>query len=132
MLLSLGTVLILQSQVQAQTVDRESPVSIDRIRASLKRPPLLQIVAPSGEKPTFQIAVRARPFVLQPTVEKAFDPTFGLPSLGDLLMYGIQNVRSAAVRYKRQRAESRARKEVDDVLAAFCAIHECSTPEVGK
>jgi hypothetical protein len=132
LLLSLGTILALLSQIQAQAADQESPVSIDRIRAGLKRPPPLQIAAPSGDRPTFRIEVRARPFVLQPTDEKAFDPTFGLPSVGELLMDGIENVRSAAVHYKRRRAERRARKEVDDALAAFCAIRECSTPQVGK
>lgn len=132
LLLSLGTILALQSQIQAQAADQESPVSIDRIRARLKRPPPLQIAAPSGDRPTFRIEVRARRFVLQPTDEKAFDPTFGLPSVGELLMDGIENVRSAAVHYKRRRAERRARKEVDDALAAFCAIRECSTPQVGK
>jgi hypothetical protein len=132
LLLSLGTILALQSQIQAQAADQESSVSIDRIRAGLKRPPPLQITAPSGDRPTFRIEVQAPPFVLQPTDEKAFDPTFGLPSVGELLMDGIENVRSAAVRYKRRRAERRARKEVDDALAAFCAIRECSMPQVGK
>ena len=100
LLLSLGTILALQAQIQAQAADQESPVSIDRIRAGLKRPPPLQIAAPSGDRPTFRIEVRARPFVLQPTDEKAFDPTFGLPSVGELLMDGIENVRSAAVHYQ--------------------------------
>jgi hypothetical protein len=132
LLLSLGTILALQSQIQAQAADQETSASIDRVRAGLKRPPPLQIAAPSGNRPTFRIEVRARPFVLQPTDEKAFDPTFGLPSIGELLMNGIENVRSAVVHYKRRRAERRARKEVDDALAAFCAIRECSTPQVGK
>jgi hypothetical protein len=132
LLLGLGTILALQSQVQAQTADQESPVSIDRIRASLKRPPPLQIPPPPGDRPTFRIEVRARPFVLQSAEENAFDPTFGLPSVGELLMDGIENVRSAAVHYKRRRAERRARKEVDDALAAFCAIRECSTPQARK
>jgi hypothetical protein len=48
------------------------------------------------------------------------------------MMDGIENVRTAAIQYKRRRAERRARKEVDDALAAFCAIRECSTPQVGK
>ena len=47
-------------------------------------------------------------------------------------MDGIENIRSAAVHYKRRRAERRARKEVDDALAAFCAIRECSTAQVDK
>ena len=47
-------------------------------------------------------------------------------------MDGIDNVRSAAVHYKRRRAQRRARKEVDDAYAVFCAIRECTTPQVSK
>lgn len=125
---SLGTIHALPSPIQAQAADSQLPVSIERIRAGQKRPPpLLQVTAQSGDIPTFRTEVRA-PFVLQPTDEKPFDPTFGLPSVGELLMNGIEKVRSAAVHYRRQRAKRRARKEVDDALAAFCAIRECSTP----
>ena len=127
--LSLGTILALPSQMQAQAADQELPVSIDRNRAGLKRPPpLLEVAAPSGGMPTFWVEVRASPFVLRPPDEHAFDPTYGLPSVGELLMTGIEK----AADYKRRRAQRRARKEVDDALAAFCVIRECSTPKVGK
>ena len=127
---SLGTILALQSPVQAQAADSQLPVSMERIRAGLKQPPpLLQLPAPSGDVPTFRIEVRERALVLQPVDEKPFDPTFGLPSAGELLMNGIESIRSAAVHYKRHRAERRARKEVDAALAAFCAGRECSTPD---
>jgi hypothetical protein len=130
---SLGTILALQSPIQAQAADSQLPVSMERIRAGLKQPPpLLQVPPPSDDIPTFRIEVRERPFVLQPIDEKPFDPTFGLPSVGELLMNGIENIRSAAVDYKRRRAERRARKEVDGALAAFCAVRECSTPNTGK
>jgi len=127
---SLGTILALQSPIQAQAADSPLPVSMDRIRAGLKRPPLfLQVPLPPGELPTFRIEVREPLFVVPPiNVEKPFDPTFGLPSLGELLMDGIEHVRSSAVAYKRRRAERRARNEVDSALAAFCAVRECSTP----
>ena len=130
---SLGTILALQSPIQAQAADSQLPVSMERIRAGLKQPPsLLQVPPPSGDIPTFRIEVRERPFVLQPIDEKPFDPTFGLPSVGELLMNGIETIRSAAVDYKRRRAERRARKEVDGALAAFCAVRECSTPDTGQ
>jgi hypothetical protein len=130
---SLGTILALQSPIQAQATDSQLPVSMERIRASLKQPPsLLQVPPTSGDIPTFRIEVRERSFVLQPTDEKPFDPTFGLPSVGELLMSGIESLRSAAVDYKRRHAERRARKEVDGALAAFCAVRECSTPDAGK
>jgi hypothetical protein len=130
---SFGTVLALQSPTQAQAADSQLPVSMERIRAGLNRPPpVLQVPPPSGDMPTFRIEVRERLFVLQPIDEEPFDPTFGLPSVGELLMNGIEHIRSAAVNHKRRRAERRARKEVDGALAAFCAVRECSTPDAGK
>jgi hypothetical protein len=129
---SLGTILALQSPIRAQTADSPLPVSMERIRAGLKQPPsLLQVPPPSGD-PTFRIEIRARPLVLAPSDEQPFDPTFGLPSVGELLMDGIEGIRSAAVDYKRRRGERRARKEVDGALAAFCAVHECSKRDVAK
>jgi len=130
---SLGTMLALQSPIQAQAADSHLPVSMDRIRAALRQPPpILQAPAPSTDKPTFHVEVRQRPFVLQPIDEKPFDPTFGLPSVGELLMNGIEHIRSAAVDYKRRRAERRARKEVDDAVATFYGVLGCSTPDTGK
>ena len=130
---SLGTILALQTPIQAQAADSQLPVSMERIRAGLKQPPSrLQVPPSSADIPTFRIEVRARPFVLRPTDEEPFDPTFGLPSVGELMMTGIENIRSAAVNYKRRRAERRARKEVDGALAAFCAVRDCSTPNTGK
>ena len=130
---SLGTILALQSPIQAQAADSPLPVSMERIRAGLKRPPpLLQAPPPSGDIPTFRIEIQAPRFVLQTIDEKPFDPTFGLPSVGELLMTGIENIRSAAVDYKRRRAERRARQEVDDALATFCKVRECARPDTGK
>ena len=128
-----GAMLVLQSPIQAQTDDSQLPVSMERIRAALKQqPPRLQVPAPSGNIPTFRIEVRERLFVLRPIDEKPFDPTFGLPSAGELLMNGIEKIRSTAVHYKRGRAERRARKEVEDALAAFCAVRECPAPNASK
>jgi hypothetical protein len=123
-----GAMLLLPSPIQAQTDDSQLPVSMERIRAALKQPPpLLQVPAPSGNIPTFRIEVRERLLVPPPIDEKPFDPTFGLPSAGELLMNGIEKIRLSAVHYKRGRAERRARKEVEDALAAFCAVRECPT-----
>jgi hypothetical protein len=128
-----GAMLVLQSPIQAQTDGSDLSVSVERIRAALKRPPpLLQIPAPSADTPTFRIEVQGRFSDLQPVDDKPFDPTFGLPSLGELLMGGVQKIGSAVVDYKRRRAERRARKEVDDALAAFCAVYECPTPDASK
>jgi hypothetical protein len=130
---SLAAILLVQSSLHAQAVDSQLPVSIERIRAGLKQQaPLLQLAVVSGDTPTFHVEVRERLFVLEPLDEKPFDPTFGLPSAGALLMTGIEKIRSTAVRYKRGRAERRARREVDDALAAFCAARECPAPVTGK
>jgi len=131
--LVVGAVIILLAPIQAQTADTPLPVSLERIRAGLKEPPpLLQIPAPAGEMPTFQTEVRGDLTFLQPVEEIPFDPTFGLPSVGELLMGGIGKIRSAVVNYKRGRAEHRARKEVEDALAAFCAARGCPASTTNK
>ena len=130
---SLGAVLALQSPVHAQAADPPLPVSMDRIRAGLNQPPTrLQIPPPSADLPTFRIEVREPLFTLEPVDEEPSDPTMGLPSMGELLMNGIEHIRSAVVDYKRGRAERRARKEVDGALAAFCAVRECTAPDPDK
>ena len=129
----LGAILALQPPIQAQATSAQPPVSTERIRAALQQPPpILLAPAPSGDKPTFHVEVQQQFIDLQPIDEKPFDPTFGLPSVGELLMTGIEKVRSAAVKHKRRRAEHRARKEVDDALATFCGVRECSTPDTSK
>ena len=128
-----GAVIVLQPSIHAQVSDSQLPVSVERIRAALKQqPPVLQLAAPSPDTATFRIEVQERLPVLQPVDEKPFDPTFGLPSLGELVMTGIEKIGSAAVDYKRRRTERRARKEVDDALAAFCAVRHCATPDTGR
>ena len=118
--------VVLHTPMHAQTTDAQSPVSLDRIRAALNQPPpVLQVPPAAGDTPTFRVAVAGWASVLPPIDEKPFDPTFGLPSVGELLMDGIGKIGSAAVKYKRGRTAARARNEVDDALAAFCAVHEC-------
>jgi hypothetical protein len=125
--------LVLHAPLQAQTDGSPLPVSLERIRAGLKEPPpLLQIPAPSGDTPTFRAEVQAGLSFLQPIEEEPFDPTWGLPSAGELLMGGIGKIRSAVVTYKRGRAERRARKEVADALAAFCAARGCPPSTTSK
>jgi hypothetical protein len=129
-LCAFGAILALPSPVLAQASDTTSAVSLERIRAGLQRPAShVQWQAPAETTPTFRIEVRQPLFVVPPLVEeKPFDPTFGLPSLGELFMGGIEKIRTTAVQYKRGRAERRARKKVDDDLAAFCAASKC-TPQ---
>jgi hypothetical protein len=131
-LLIVGAILVLQTPIQAQTDDAHLPVSMERIRGALKEPPPLRVRASSGDMPTFYVEVRERLPVLQPVDEKPFDPTFGLPSVGELMMGGIEKIRSAVVNYQRGRAERRARKEVEDALAAFCATRGCPTSTTNK
>jgi hypothetical protein len=47
-------------------------------------------------------------------------------------MMGVGKIVSSVVNYKHSRSERRARKEVEDALAAFCATHDCTTPVAGK
>ena len=60
---------------------------------------------------------------LPPLDEQPLDLTYGLPSAGELLMRGIGKIQSSIVNYRRGRAERRARKEVEDALAAFFAYN---------
>lgn len=105
-------------------------MSVEHIRAALQKPaPRLQVPSAGADTPTFHIEVRQPLFVVPPLPEeKPFDPTFGLPSLGELFMGGIQKVGSSVAKYKRGRAERHARRTVDDELAAFCAANRCVMP----
>ena len=130
---TVGALLVLQAPILAQAGDSHLPVSLERIRAALEGPPpVLRVPAWSGEIPTFRVEVRQRLSVLKPIEEEPFDPTLGLPSVGELLMGGIDKIRTAAVRYKRGRAERRARREVEEALAAFCAVRECPVPDTRR
>src|SRR5262245_48773065 len=130
---AVGVLVMVQTPLQAQTTDSHLPVSLDRIRTSLREPPpVLQVPTASGEAPTFRVEVRQPLWDLRTSEEDPFDPTLGLPSAGELLMGGIEKVRSAAVNYKRRRAERRARREVQEALAEFCAVHNCPAPETRR
>ncbi len=128
-----GAVLMLQPPIQAQNRDPQLPVSLERIRAALEAPPPVVVVAqPSGEIPTFRVEVRQQFWAPQPVDEEAFDSTFGLPSVGELVAGGIGKIRSAAVGYKHRRAKRRARKDVEEALETFCAVHECPPTDIRK
>jgi hypothetical protein len=131
---TIATILAFASPIHAQDADSQAPVSIERIRAALVRQPtpILQVPAPSGDRPTFHVEVQEQLFVVVPIREEPLDLTYGLPSAGELLWMGIEKIRSTVVAYNRRRAEQRARKEVDEALAAFCAVHECSPLKTRK
>jgi hypothetical protein len=123
-------IVVLPAAAQAQADPSPSPVSLERIRAALAQPPpRLVLPALSLDVPTFQVEVTTQDlWNPAPLDEPAFDPTWGLPSAGELLMGGVAKVGSAVSNYKQKRAKRRARREVDDALAAFCAVHECPAP----
>jgi len=136
-LLIASAILLLHAQIHAQGDDVHLPVSLERIRAGLNaqptQVPLLPVPASLSDLPLFRAEVQAQVAVLQPpVVEAPFDPTYGIPSAGELLMNGIGSIKSAVVNYRRGRAERRARKEVEDALAEFCAVHDCPTPATDK
>lgn len=130
---TVGALLVLQVPIQAQADDSNLPVSLERIRAALEEPPpVLRVPIRSSDIPTFRVEVRQELSFLQPIEEEPFDPTWGLPSVGELVVGGIDKIRSAVVGYKRGRAKRRARKEVEEALAAFCAVHECPVPDTRR
>jgi hypothetical protein len=125
-------VVVSPGAARAQTADRYGPGSLARIRAALSAPPpVLQPPPPSTDTvPTFRVEVNQYFSMTAPTEEPPFDPTFGLPSAAELMVGGIGKVRSAVSGYRKRRAKGKARKEVDDALAEFCAVHACPAPSV--
>jgi hypothetical protein len=122
-----GVLVLFPATIRAQGADAQLPVSLARIRALLAvPPPVLQPPASPDVVPTFRVEV-SQPFSVSRSIdEEPFDPTWGLPSAGELMMGGIDKLRSAVVEHKRGRTQRRARKEVAEALAAFCAVHECA------
>jgi hypothetical protein len=114
------------AQLHAQGADQSS---LQRIRAALaKGPSPFQAPLPATDPLTFHVDVRAPLIALTPIEETPVDPTYGLPSVGQLLGEGVAKLRSAVVNYKRARARRRARQEVDAALAAFCETGQCPAP----
>src|ERR1700752_3587038 len=108
-----GMIVLLQVPIHGQTSDSPLSVSLDRIRAALEAPqPILPAPTLTRPTPTFRGEIRQPGGNWQPSEEHLFDPTFGLPSAGELLMDGIEKIRSSAVNYMRHRAQRRARREV--------------------
>ena len=121
-----AAILVPRTARPAQAGEGPSAASLARIRKALEAPPArLQPPAPSTDMPTFRVEVHEPLVNLDPIDEEPFDPTMGLPSAGDLLMGGIGKIRSAVADHRRKGARRRARKEVQDALAAFCAVHAC-------
>jgi hypothetical protein len=132
-----GTFVVSPDAVRAQTADRYDSASLARIRAALAAPqPQVLVPPPSPDVvPTFRVEVNQYFSMTAPTDEPPFDPTWGLPSAGELMMGGIGKVRSAVSGYRKRRAKGKARKEVDDALAEFCAVYTCpaqTTPQDGR
>jgi hypothetical protein len=129
----LGVVFVLHAPLQAQTSTPELPVSLDHVRTALEQaPPVLQTPVRTAKRPTFRVEVRQPLWTEHPVDEPAFDPTYGLPSAGELLVGAIEKVHFSLVNYKHRRAERRAKQEVAEALAAFCAVHSCPAPRAPK
>jgi hypothetical protein len=122
----IGTALLLLPALAAAQVPEPSPATLKRMRAALERPASrLRPDVPAAEAPTFHVDV-TMPFSATRSIEEPpFDPTWGLPSAGDLIAGGLGKIGSAVKGYKRHRSERRARKEVQDAMAAYCAVHTC-------
>jgi hypothetical protein len=129
---TLGSLLVLQASTRAQQAeDTRLPVSTERIRAALQQP-LAVTSATSGELPMFRVEVREQQLLRPPDPEPPFDPTYGLPTIGELVIGGIGKILNSVVKYNRARAERRAKKEVEEALAAFCAARHCPAPTAGR
>jgi hypothetical protein len=130
-----AAVVVLHVPAQAQSDESRLPVSLERIRRALEAPPpVLQPPPPPSptEPPMFRTEVRQPISMTRPVEDEPWDPTMGLPSAGQLVVGGIGKLATAVGNYKRGRAKKRARKEVDEALAAFCATHECPAPAAAQ
>jgi hypothetical protein len=124
-----GAIILSPRPAQAQADPAASPVSLARVRAALDAPPpRLLVPGPAFEVPTFRVEVRQDLSMLRAVDEPPFDPTWGLPSAGELMMGGIGKLHSAVSGFKKRRAKGKAKKEVSDALAEFCAVHACPPP----
>lgn len=120
----------------ASSSDTRLPVSLDRIRQRLEQPTTLLPPSDSGwdaasypvPTPMFRIDIRQPMWVERPPDDETFDPTMGLPSLGELVVGGLSKIHGATSRYRKRRAERRAREDVSEDLAAFCRLHGCTPP----
>ena len=120
---TVAALLALPGTSRAQAADARS---LARIRAALeKEPPRLQVAAPSAEPPTFRVEVEQYIDLQRSVADPPLDPTMGIPSAGQLLVGGIGRIHSAVAGYKRGRAKRKARKEVQDAMAEFCAVNVC-------
>jgi hypothetical protein len=113
--------------MHAQDENAYALISMERIRTALEQQsPYLQWLIPSSDTPTFYLDIH-QPFLLSPPPQNTFDPTYGLPSIGALMIDGIVKIRSTAVNYKHDLATRRAKREVERALKAFCEINNCLT-----
>jgi hypothetical protein len=106
------------------------PVSLDRIRRGLERPPGLRVSAPMPE-PTYRVRVVQHPYFLEVPftwtfagggVPAAAPSGAGVSSTPPLIQVDALPMLTGAVHAIRERA---ARHEVQQAIAEFCAEHSC-------
>lgn len=107
----------------------ESAVSIDRIRAALNRPVVLDLRGPQ-EEPDFRVQIVERHEYadwLKPLPDdfKVEDPLANVPLANYNFASLIGKLVSSVKEARRESAEHNARDEVDAALEAFCAVNDC-------
>lgn len=122
--------VVAPAAAHAQTTGAYGSTSLARIRAALvSPPPRLQVPPPSADvTPMFHVEVTQYFSMRDPFEEPPPDPTWGLPSAGELMMGGIGKLQSAVSGYKKRRARGKAKQEVSEALADFCAANACPPP----
>jgi hypothetical protein len=122
--------VVAPATAHAQATDAYGATSLARIRAALvSPPPRLHVPPPStGVTPMFHVEVTQYFSMRDPFDEPPADPTWGLPSAGELMMGGIGKLQSAVSGYKKRRARGKAKREVSDALGEFCAVNACPPP----
>jgi len=107
----------------------DSAVSIERIRAALGRPVVLDLRGPQVE-PDFRVQIVERHEYadwLKPLPDdfKVVDPLANVPLANYNFASLIGKLISSIQEARRESAERNARDEVDAALEAFCAVNDC-------
>jgi hypothetical protein len=110
----------------------ESAVSLERIRAALDRPVVLDLRGPQ-EEPDFKVQIIERHEYadwLKPLPDdfKVEDPLANVPLANYNFASLIGKLVSSIKEARREGAERNARDEVDNALEAFCAVNDCPAP----
>ena len=135
-LAALAVLMVLSGQDSAPAAPPapDLPVSVEKVREGLKRPPALKI-PPIDSTPVFRATITEVPFenpLQGMRRELAENPGPVGGRLGGVDVLGaVMGIVKSIKAARRAHAEAEIRKDVQAALNAFCAEHDCSVLESG-